>query len=342
MMDKLGALYGHKYMVVTYNTNLKGTQMIFGNFNATNNASYNLILESDMGVSNGKDVRTEPVLISNTALDSSKDHYARIRNKGSTVIYVKGVATPADFENKYLYIKEIAFFTSPEQAAAYYSAIDAAEEETEEVRINTGILMMLMLKAKGGSTSGKQVDAFVIDLSDKMTAEDIITVKTEDSWDFGKYELTDEGVDLGYSTHAGSNAEYNKLHVKFRVNFKNANILPAEKKFMVVTYKTNVDTKAALKFNNMWAFAQPNFTLTLADNVSVSKGEWKHTSPICIDNGNTGNSNHFTRFNNPQLGNLFYLDGDITEAYYADKYFTIKEIAFFDSVNDAKAYYKGK
>ena len=111
---------------------------------------------------------------------------------------------------------------------------------------------------------------------------------------------------------------------------------------MVVTYKTNIDTKAALKVNNMWAFTQPNFTLTLEDNVSKSKGEWKRTSPINIDSGVVANSNHFLRFNHPQLGNLFYLDGDISEAYYADKYFTIKEIAFFDSEKDAKAYYNGK
>lgn len=342
-MKDMGLVYGHKYMVVTYRTNLDGSQLVFGNFNATNVADYNLVLAPDMGVSNDQYVRTEPVCIYNSAIDPGKDHYSRLRGRMSTILYVKGVTTPEAFEDKYLYIKEIAFFTSPEQAAEYYAAIDAEQPE-EKGRINTGMLMMLLLKAKAqaGGASDKQIDAFVIDLSDKMTVDEKIIVKTEDSWDFGKYELGEDGVNLGYSTAVGSNVEYNKLHVKFRVNFKSSNMLPESKKFMVVTYKTNIDTKAALKVNNMWAFTQPNFTLTLEDNVSKSNGEWKRTAPININNGNSGNSNHFTRFNNPQLGNLFYLDGDISEAYYADKYFTIKEIAFFDSEKDAKAYYKAK
>lgn len=335
-MKNRDMIYGNRYMVVTYKTNLTGKALKFNNFLGVDDPNYIIELAADVGESEGKYVRTEPININ--VLDTDADHYTRLLEGKTTLLYVTGINNADELEGKYFYIKEIAFFESAKEAAIYYS------NDNEKLSLNSGMVMMMLLKAKAQAkeNANKPVDAFVIDLTNRMAAKEIITVKTEDSWDFGKYEFGEEGVNVGYSTQAGSNEEYNKLHVKFRVNFKNANMLPESKKFMVVTYKTNIDTKTSLKFNNMWAFSQLNYTLTLAENVASSKGEWKRTSPINIDSGVVANSNHFLRFNHPQLGNLFYLDGDISEAYYADKYFTIKEIAFFDSEKDAKAYYNGK
>ncbi len=342
-MNGANVIYGNKYMVVTYKTDIaESVPMYIDNFNDTASASGRLVIASDVSVSGNKYVRSEPVNINalwnpSDAPYISRDFYGRFNELVADPHNLIWVNTTNS--NYHFYIKEIAFFGSAEEAKAYYAAIDAAESKGRIPSV--GIIMMLLKKAKAAEGVDTP-DAMIIDLSSQAKAEKYVKIRTDDSWDFGKYGFdTGEGLSFGYSTHTGTNADYNNIHLKFRLTPKEANMLTETQKYMVVTYKTNIDTKASFKLNNMWAWLEPNYDLTLADDISVSNGEWVRTQVIKIDNGNSANSNHYNRFNNPDLGNLFYIDCDISEAEFEGKYFCIKEVAFFHSEKDAKAYCGG-
>ena len=143
----------------------------------------------------------------------------------------------------YFYIREIAFFQSYEAAKLYVS------------------------------------QATVIDLTSRTAAEQTLRLDDDNSAGlFGSFEFDSrEGaLSLKKSESAGGFAEYGS-RLKFSLRMKDTSVLPDGRHFMVVTYKTNIKEKLALRVNNFW-----KKYLDIAPDVSVSNGKYVRSEPINI------------------------------------------------------------
>ena len=110
------------YMVIVYKTDYNGETAVPINLNKfSKNAADQLMIEDDVRISKGNWVRTEAVNISNHPGETKNDLFYRLYT-GNDFIMI-AVPFPEDASGDLcLYIKEIAFFTSPEEANAYYLA----------------------------------------------------------------------------------------------------------------------------------------------------------------------------------------------------------------------------
>lgn len=318
------------YMVVTYKTNIS-TDAKLKLDNLQNQTDSAIVLASDVSVSGGNYVRTDPVNIKLS--DNRTDYFKRLdANIGDDIIFVSTTE-----EDKYFYIKEIAFFASAEEADDYYSdPLPIESEEEDKGSFNTGILMVLLAKKKANSDEDKQVKMYgtstVIDLTGRSAAEVNTTIVEGDANGInGEYEFDEsEGaLSLKY-VDVGEQAAYGG-HVKFTLRLKDENVLADDQKYMVVTYKTDMTKSVELKLGNFWGDY-----LTLASDVTVSGGEYVRTEPVDINifkgDGNFSRD-YFERLNRNLNHDLICVDTTET-----DKSFYIKEIAFFSNLKDAKTY----
>ena len=109
-MKSAGLLQGDQtWMVVTYKTTAKNSAKL----NLFNCNASNILLDSDTSRSKGEWVRTVPVNINLTDLTDNLNHFARLRNSSWVLITADLPAGEA------LYIKEIAFFSSENDARNY-------------------------------------------------------------------------------------------------------------------------------------------------------------------------------------------------------------------------------
>ena len=163
----------------------------------------------------------------------------------------------------YFYIREIAFFQSYEDAKRYGSR------------------------------------ATVIDLTSKTAAEQMLRLDDDNSAGlFGVFEFDSrEGaLSLKKSESAGGFAEYGS-RLKFSLRMKDTSVLPDGRHFMVVTYKTNIKEKLALRINNFWE----NY-LDIAPDVSVSNGKYVRSEPINIKNGAPQMQDYYERLRHKTTG----------------------------------------
>lgn len=160
--------------------------------------------------------------------------------------------------NQYFFIKEIAFFTSYEDATAY---------------------------------SGNKT---VIDLSCAEAAEKFLKLEGNTSTGlFGQYSFDDKekALSLEYSTSSGSQADYGS-RVKFSLRMKRPGTFSDRQSYMVVTYKTNIIDSISLKLGNF----RHKF-IVLAPDVSISNGEYVRTDPVDINIFELPLENYFKRLN---------------------------------------------
>lgn len=145
--------------------------------------------------------------------------------------------------NKYFYIREIAFFTSYNDAKSY---------------------------------SGKSLK---IDMSSQAKAEEIIKIDLDNSAGlFGQHQFDDiEGaLSLHRSNSTGAQADYGS-RVKFSLRFKNSGLFANGQSYVVVTYKTNITENVSLKLGNFWG----EYVVLIPD-VTVSDDKYIRSDPVNI------------------------------------------------------------
>lgn len=156
----------------------------------------------------------------------------------------------------YFYIREIAFFSSMDDAKRYSS------------------------------------HATVIDLKSRAAAENTLRLDDDNSAGlFGIFEFDSRecALSLKRSVSEGAFAEYGS-RLKFSLRMKDSSVLPEGRHFMVVTYKTNIREKIALKVDNFW-----ENHLSIASDVSASNGKYIRSEPIDINRNSNQMQNFFER-----------------------------------------------
>lgn len=320
-------LYGNKWMVVTYRTDItENIPLNLDNFN-----SIPTPIVPDVSVSNGKYVRSAPVNINTLwnpwdASYATRDYYGRFNELVSSphnLIWVKPTDTDC-----YFYIKEIAFFQSPEEAEEYYRYTPVPRVDEEKGIPNSGLVMMLLAKRQSESGDAMRGTSTVIDYSSKAAAEEKIVTIQADNGVNGTVEFdeTEGALSVRY-TDSGDMAAYGG-RVKYTLKLKTPDVIAEDQVYMVVTYKTDITEKVPLRLGNF-----NDGYLTLAADVTVSDGKYVRTAPLNIDVLDAPNTNYHDRLRSEKFHDFICVD-----TKESDKSFFIKEIAFFSDLNDAKAY----
>ena len=138
----------------------------------------------------------------------------------------------------------------------------------------------------------------------------------------GAYEFVDEDGSKVLSLNYSPYPKWSSYRVMPR--FNKAGVVSEEHKYMVIVYKTD-----DLAVSNVSAYNNgEGKTVSIIENTAVSSGEWTASAPVDITEGNI-----LQRFIDGKHISLMYnASSDISEFY-------IKEIGFFASENQARAYY---
>lgn len=117
-------------------------------------------------------------------------------------------------------------------------------------------------------------------------------------------------------------------YYRFHLKLSAGNAIAANESWLVVTYKTNADEKASM---NLVSNGNTDDTVTLAEDISVSNGEWVCSAPVNID----------TKYDNNLMdrllgGNHDALSITLSENTDSSVYFYIKNFAFFSDEASAK------
>ncbi len=163
----------------------------------------------------------------------------------------------------YFHIREIAFFPSFEEAKRYGS------------------------------------HATFIDLTSRTAAEQTLRLDDDNSAGlFGTYEFDSrEGaLSLKKSESTGEFAEYGS-RLKFSLRMKDTSVLSDGRHYMVVTYKTNIKERLALRINNFW-----DDFLDIAPDISISNGKYVRSEPINIKCSGTLMQDYFERLRHKVTG----------------------------------------
>ncbi len=182
-------------------------------------------------------------------------------------------------------------------------------------------------------------------------ASGALVISTEDQTNAAKslaiYSTDDvSGVNHSFGANVGSykfNAEEKALQLtkstsdymggyyRFHIKMKDTATLKNDQTWIVVNYKTNATEAAKLQLGNN---AISSNTAILADDISVSKGEYVFTKPFNL-NDTTVSGNLFERILG---GNHDALVATLSADTPDDIYFYIKSISFFASQSDAQNY----
>ncbi len=193
------------------------------------------------------------------------------------------------------------------------------------------MLLLPLFTVMGTVVSGAETSAVVCILTSYTKATENLSIyKTDDvpegtSHSFGAavgtyaFDATEGALSLKKGP-ASYNGGYYLFHVMPKAG------VVGDRPWIVVSYKTNATTAASLKISN----SASGSTLTLANDVCASNGEYVYSTPVNIEA-----SGILDRFNNAQHCPLFVtLPGDTSD----DVYFYINEITFFLSEEDANSY----
>ena len=294
-VDAISSAY--KYARITYMTN--DTEAAF--LRLTNNANHddNAVFAANASVSGGKWITSAPALVGGGGM---LDRLAQGPALHCTIEY------SAKSENGAMYIKELAFFTSEEQAFEYYGdGTKNDEPEPSEAPENLPEPIIMSFEGDG-----------------KFSANSIF--KTFGNNEHGIYEfvtLADgtECLKLGYNKH--------KDWANYRVmaTFKKAGTITEEYKYARLTYMTEDTVPSAIRYTNNANHAD---TAVFVADASVSKGQWRISNATYIAAGDMvkrltrGEALHCTiEYDSPTGSSALY----------------IKELAFFATEEQAYEYY---
>ncbi len=193
------------------------------------------------------------------------------------------------------------------------------------------MMMLTMINVMGTVASGAETSAVVCILTSYTKATENLSIYATD--DVPEGTTHNYGAAIGtyaFDAVAGAlslkkgPASYNGGYYLFHVKPK-AGVV-GDRPWIVISYKTNAATSAAMKISN----SATGSTVTLASDVSTSNGEYVYSTPMSLEA-----SGILERFNAGAHCPLFVtLPADTSD----DVYFYINEISFFLSEEDANSY----
>ena len=341
----------YKYLVVVYAA--KTTQTF--NITVWNGGRQGPLVNALSGGKNtkAKFVATEPVDISSANAEGKSSLWRLINGIHFTLTFVCGD------KDAQFFIKEYAFFKSPEGAKAYYKGVDL-NKAPEEYGANA----VTPTPAKAGNEptssagysgpithSGANIIPVTYHKFDepaeapKASANEpelepvIMSFESEEAFKksgtfpafmgseanaAGKFEFVtlDDGTGCIKLTY---NAYSNYVSYRMMPLFRSASTAPtAQHKYIRITYMTEDYTNSALTLRNN----KTGKTVTLADDVSLSRGKFVTSPAVNIEDGE-----FLSRYSNGIQNALGFTNPQTDSAYY------IKEIAFFSSEKQAYAHY---
>jgi len=277
-----------KVMVVTYKTDITTA----AKWNISNPAGGNTDFCSNISQSRGEWFRTNPVVLAEAVI-------SRIASPSHVLLSLSSTE-----ENAKLYIKEIAFFSSVDEANAYYPTIiktDSAANMTRNVNVYK-------------SPSGTQSDYLnTHSYGENVGKYDFITVDNNG--------VSENVLSLMKGTNAAGGLYRVLLWEKSGID-----LISNSHRYMVVRYRTNYEGSATIRFRD---FSTDSTGTTLESDISRSGGEWVYSAPAYC-----GDALHARTMGGAHNS----LTVTIPDSAPADTYFYISEIAFFASEEQANAY----
>ncbi len=291
-----GPTAAQPYIVVTYKTtSTEAVALTLENY--VNTAATKQTLAADISLSRGEYIRTAPVKLNDANL-------ARITGTSNAFLNLVFNVTNA---SSVVYIKEIAFFSSAEEACAYYPTIiktDSIQHMTRDVYVYdspSGDTHDLLVNHTYGENVGKYK---FIEVEHRGEKENVLSLMKGSLQAGGLYRV---------------------------LLWSKTGRIPLEQRYMTVKYRTNYEGTATLRFRD---YSNSGGNMLIASDISVSDGEWTFTAPIKINDPLWG---RMVGYNGVKPAHNV-LVADIPADAPADTYFYISEIDFFVSEAAATAY----
>jgi len=308
-----------KYFVVVYQAKASGTyDLTLWN---TPQQGNRVVIKDDGGDTAGKWVVSDAFDISTVSADGKSIQKRWIAGTINTLSFV------TTDENCEFYIKEVGFFKSPEDAKAYYLAVDLEKNPAE-------YMSDAEKKAAGygdGSDTVEEEDLSLLPEPVFMRFEGLMGM-VESNTQFNDFADNTEGL-YGLTT-APDGTRAVKLDYSPNSNFAPYRMMPSfTKKDLVtdkhgwvrITYLTEDPVAAQIVLSNN---GLPNDKAVLVNNTGVSQGKWVTSNAVYI-----ATAGMLTRYINGQHCTVGYTSSLDTGSIY------IKEIGFFASEKQAYAYY---
>jgi len=283
----------------------------------------------DAKSTDGKFVVSEPLDI--TLVENKKSILQRwIEGNINTVNFV------SEDTNAGFYIKEMGFFTSAEDAKAYYSQVDLSKPSSEysnkpvsNIPADEEAYITPFVTTEVDEPKAT-VKPYILKLTTKleMVGQYADFYKHGDNLTEGIYEFVDENGDKSLKLTYAEPTQTKYPQYRVMIKTPKNQLLTKDHKYMRVTYKTNTDQLSEfVLINNGDRTLMP----ILASNAAISKGEWTRTNATPIEEGG--------------FLDRFLTDRHCTFGFFCpskEESFYIKEIAFFASPAQAYEYYGDK
>ena len=288
-------------------------------------------------VSNGKDTKakfvvTEPVDISVKGSNGQSTLNRWVNGSHSTIAFLTSE------KNANFFIKEYAFFKSPEDAKAYYAGVDLNKDPLEYGENAVKPTTETAKEAAEVPDASKVVEKTTEDVevapvyisfesADALSRNAAMRVFTGENEGLGGIQefKTIDGtgcVQILAHKYTGK-ASAGSSDYRMMLHFKEKNLVSENHKYVRITYMTTNKEAGKLTITNNAS----GKTVELASNTSVSKGKFVTSDPVEISS--TG---MISRFNIGNHCSIEYKTSAKEPVIY------IKEIIFFGTEAQAKAY----
>jgi len=310
-----GAIDGLKYAVIVYMAKTSSSYRL--NIWNTHKRGDEAVFEASGKDTAGKFVITEPVNIEGK--NTTENNYSRWNNGGLNTVNFITTDKNAEF-----YIKEVGFFRSPEDAKAYYAAVDLSKPSSY---YGSPIVKFNVTEMSDDTDDGTAVgEPVIVKMGSTMDLRycGASYYTHGDNTTEGRYEAATvkdrKSVRLFYEPHA----QYPYSPYRCMPRFNQPIKLTAGHKYVRITYLTTDNTSSAIVLQNNASHKK----LVIVPDASVSGGEWTVSPAVRIDTDDI--LKRFTEGRHCILGYDCNIEGK--EIYIA-------EMAFFTSEKQAYEYY---
>ncbi len=327
-MNENGGLFEtYKYMVVVYQANTSGTYR-FSVWNSPKAGGEGVIAENGTDTK-GQFVISDPVNVS--VLDTNGRSILKrwVSNSINTFNF------KTDDRNAELYIKEVGFFKTPEDAKTYYTYADLSKPSATYNKAPSTIIPVDYtvypddnVQADGTAEPESTVEPVIWSFENRFKFLSLGKFtdhidNTEGEYEFVKLDDGQGSLKLKYSPYNSFGA-YRTMPA-----FHTKGSLTANHKYMRITYMTTDKIGSSITlYNNLTGLR----TTLVNDAAALSKGEFVTTNPIRIDQ-DPGATTYLQRYINGIHCTIEYNSPLDNAQFY------IKEVAFFGSEKQAYDYY---
>ena len=333
----------YKYFVLVYSVKTTGTYNL--ELWNTPGQGKKVDIKTSGGDTDGKWVVSDAFDVSVTD-DAGNSILSRWVAKNINSLYVRTSDTSAEF-----YIKEMGFFKSKADAEAYYAAVDLEKDPSaylsSEEKAKLDVKLPVTTNGTGLTTvthkeytlaehglaeeSDDEIEGEIpepvvmkftslLDMTESGTYQTDHQGNTEGTYNFVKLDDGTGCVKLSYSDPDSGN------WAKYRMMPAFSGKKPtADHKYMRITYMTPDPMSATITITNN---VQANAPITLVEDTSISKGEWKVSNAV-----NIVGAGILQRYIDGKHCTIGYTANTESAVMY------IKEIAFFATKEQAYEYY---